>query len=341
MRRTIEENGLMAGTVQSIITGRSRERPQRPETVVLKCPYPVVHYSVTVYPLSYGRCHVIRGSIVLEVKILFPLFRVYASDNLNLEIQFMYEMEVPRKIPGLAKEEEEHWEEAVGTMANDLEGLVSMLGVDGGGCVRKALCELSAVPSISPEGLTGEMLQLFVRHLRNQDMKKVFEEEEEESAYDNVDDESGGEEDGEEKSPGEGQTEAVSEWDMYRNGNETRESGNERVESETEKPKERRKENRRNKNPKGTNKRRQGRSVDGEETEGDEEAEKRQRQRRRKWKRTKRDYTAATLHGKTHGNCRDAFPECPVSLLQLLSAGQRPSPATPAPDSSPTDPPGM
>lgn len=140
-------------------------------------------------------------------------------------------------------------------------------------------------------------------------------EDEEENAHDNgLKDESEGE-----KRPSKGQTEAVSEWDMYRDGNETHKSGNERVESEADKLKERRNENKINKSETEAiaTLSEAGRSDNGEEAEGDEGAEK--RQRRRRWKRTKRDYAAASLHGKTQGNCAEEFPLCPVSLLKLLA----------------------
>lgn len=35
--------------------------------------------------------------------------------------------------------------------------------------------------------------------------------------------------------------------------------------------------------------------------------------------RSKMDYQAASEHGRRHGDCEAAFPECPLSLLQLFN----------------------
>nr|XP_053637613.1 uncharacterized protein LOC128692485 [Cherax quadricarinatus] len=227
------------------------------------------------------------GYIELELKLLVPLMRVYASDNINLEIPFAYEMEIPEKPKGAAKEEKEesveHFEEAVGAMPTTLRvsylltsncicGQVNIveevsgidrMGVDGGGCVRKALCELAATPSLSPEGLAGEIVNLVVKHLSNQSLNLTTNEETEENLEEMKENESGSKKQ-EEKNLDE-------EFDS--------EAGRE----------------------------------NGEEAESDEK-----RKKERRWKRTKRDYASASYHGKTGGDCWEAFPECPVSLHQLM-----------------------
>ncbi|KAK8741391.1 hypothetical protein OTU49_002195, partial [Cherax quadricarinatus] len=133
----------------------------------------------------------------------------------------------------------------------------------GGGCVRKALCELAATPSLSPEGLAGEIVNLVVKHLSNQSLNLTTNEETEENLEEMKENESGSKKQ-EEKNLDE-------EFDS--------EAGRE----------------------------------NGEEAESDEK-----RKKERRWKRTKRDYASASYHGKTGGDCWEAFPECPVSLHQLM-----------------------
>nr|XP_053637612.1 uncharacterized protein LOC128692484 [Cherax quadricarinatus] len=68
-------------------------------------------------------------NIQVEVKLLFPLLNIYASDNLNIEVPFAYQMNIPVKTKTLmvGKEEEEvPLEEAIDDMTSDLEGLIAM-----------------------------------------------------------------------------------------------------------------------------------------------------------------------------------------------------------------------
>ncbi|XP_069946231.1 uncharacterized protein [Cherax quadricarinatus] len=257
-------------------------------------------------------------NIQVEVKLLFPLLNIYASDNLNIEVPFAYQMNIPVKTKTLmvGKEEEEvPLEEAIDDMTSDLEGLIAMLGVDGSGCVRKALCEVAAMPAIIPEGLTGEMLHLFLRHVFDQEQMDGTTEEDENNI---VQEDSGTKE--QDENPSEDQMKTRSKWNTTQPGDTTNKTEN-AMESEAQKLKAGTNKNKMETNEKdgekGINLARNAgkRNVKGEEADG-RSGERRERHRR--WKRMKRDYAAATQHGRTGGNCAEEFPECPVSLLRLM-----------------------
>ncbi|KAG7161218.1 uncharacterized protein LOC121875309 [Homarus americanus] len=211
------------------------------------------------------------GDIEVELKFIIPMFNVYESTNLNLELPFVFSMELPEEKNNpfiVGKKNDRRWDDTVGTMMADLETLVSMLGVDGGGCVRKALCELAAMPPITPQGLTGEMMQLLVRYMMNQVEGEV-------NAI-NLE-------------------ERVTEKERENNKKEKLEEI-----SVSEKP-------------------------NGEEEKEDSQTKKQKEKhkddeiRERKWKQSK-DYVDATIHGKKNGDCWSAYPECPLSLMHLLSS---------------------
>ncbi|KAK4312106.1 hypothetical protein Pmani_016460 [Petrolisthes manimaculis] len=114
-------------------------------------------------------------NIELELNFIFPLFNILYADNLNFEVPYLYEIEVPEVV-----DEEGNFNIgkmgslALDTMATDFEGLLKRLGVDGGGCVRRALCELATMPPLHPEGIVGEMIDIVLRHLSNSSVVDQF-----------------------------------------------------------------------------------------------------------------------------------------------------------------------
>lgn len=42
---------------------------------------------------------------------------------------------------------------------------LSRIGVDGGECLRRALCELATMPSLRLQGVVGEMIDVLLRYV--------------------------------------------------------------------------------------------------------------------------------------------------------------------------------
>lgn len=260
-------------------------------------------HNTTVTPLRRRTRSLARGNadnpvtIDLEVRYKFPLFPVYESDFIQFEVPLSRELELPQLLLlGKSKTERRIWDETVGTMLSDLEALVSMLGVDGSGCVRKALCEVAAMPSIVPEGLVGEMLQIFVKHLAQDgvgadlDTNDIMDEDGDLDAMDTADEVSKTLDEEEEHNEEETETQPP-EMERQKDGSrKDKETG----EDEADEPEEKR-----------------GKQKDSQKRKTGKERSNRRRPRKID------EYVAAGVHGKQQGDCWTAFPECPLSLLTM------------------------
>ncbi|XP_027228530.2 uncharacterized protein [Penaeus vannamei] len=95
----------------------------------------------------------------LEYRFKLPLFQVYESTAFFLEIPIDFHNE----IHGIV-DTGRSWD-LIKPLLENAEALVSLLGVDGGACLRRAVCELASAPSIRPHGFIGEVIQIFVKDL--------------------------------------------------------------------------------------------------------------------------------------------------------------------------------
>ncbi|XP_050702847.1 uncharacterized protein LOC126988562 [Eriocheir sinensis] len=247
--------------------------------------------------------------IEVEARVIVPMFQVFEGNNMNFEVPYVYEMPWPQL---LRRSGEMEWQNAVGGMLRDLEDMITMFGVDGSGCVRRALCEVATLPPLRPQGIMGEMLDIFVRGMGNStdeaEPNEIYKEEEEEEMEELYDEEEEEEEEG-----------------RITTTNTTNTHTNTRTNTQTEKDKEEEEEEL---NRKTSNRRKEG----DEEKEEEEEMMMKKRRRRRRRRspidnnsnnnnnNKKMDYMSAGTYGKLDGDCARAFPECPVSLLDSLAA---------------------
>ncbi|CAL4091634.1 unnamed protein product, partial [Meganyctiphanes norvegica] len=97
----------------------------------------------------------------LEVKFKIPLLQIYESTFINFNIPMNFNIPLFQMSHITAR----NWNDEIQPALDDLEGLVSMLGLDGRSCVLRAVCEIAETPMIRPEGIVGEMLEIFVNYL--------------------------------------------------------------------------------------------------------------------------------------------------------------------------------
>ncbi|XP_063592555.1 uncharacterized protein LOC134769745 [Penaeus indicus] len=95
----------------------------------------------------------------LEYRFKLPLFQVYESTAFFLEVPIDFHNELHGVV-----DTGRSWD-LIKPLLENAEALVSLLGVDGGACLRRAVCELASAPSIRPHGFIGEVIQIFVKDL--------------------------------------------------------------------------------------------------------------------------------------------------------------------------------
>jgi len=100
-------------------------------------------------------------SLGLEIKFKIPLFQVYESTFVNFNVPINFKVPLYEMTHISARD----WNNEMQPALDDLEGIVSMLGLDGRSCVLRAVCEISESPFMRPEGIVGEMLEVFVNYL--------------------------------------------------------------------------------------------------------------------------------------------------------------------------------
>ncbi|XP_042879267.1 uncharacterized protein LOC122257819 [Penaeus japonicus] len=122
--------------------------------------------TITLYPKG------LSGDV--EYRFNIPLVPVYNSTVLLLQIQSGFS----GRADGVV-DTGRSWDVLKPLIAN-VEAVASLLGLDGGACLRRAVCEVASAPSIRPHGFIGEVLQIFVRDLlkaeyRIKNLKKLDE----------------------------------------------------------------------------------------------------------------------------------------------------------------------
>merc|ERR1711962_186072 len=100
-------------------------------------------------------------AIDLEIKFKIPMFQVYESTFVNFNIPMNFGIPLYTTTHIAARD----WNNQIQPALDDLEGIVSMLGIDGRSCVLRAVCETAESPAMRPEGTVGAMLEVFVNYL--------------------------------------------------------------------------------------------------------------------------------------------------------------------------------
>ncbi|KAK3873224.1 hypothetical protein Pcinc_021750 [Petrolisthes cinctipes] len=99
-------------------------------------------------------------NIEVRMKYQFPLFEILDDSSLNFEVPFSLTFDLPKEVDKMNK----RWSQTLGDTTSGFEEMLDMLGLDGGGCVRRALCELSTIPPLQPDGMVGEMVDIILRY---------------------------------------------------------------------------------------------------------------------------------------------------------------------------------
>ncbi|XP_068202952.1 uncharacterized protein [Palaemon carinicauda] len=113
-------------------------------------------------------------SIDITLKTVIPLFQVYDSTFLRLEMPLSYS--IPLKFLNQKREtvKRANTESRSNQMMEDIEDFVSMLGVDGKACIKRFVCEMAASPSLNLRGFVGEVVHIIIRRISedsfNEDM---------------------------------------------------------------------------------------------------------------------------------------------------------------------------
>ncbi|CAL4065854.1 unnamed protein product [Meganyctiphanes norvegica] len=103
----------------------------------------------------------LEAAIGLEVKWLAPL--AHLPEHGEFAAGFVFENEWD--IFTMTEETGRSWKGQFSPILTNIEKMVTMMGVEGRSCVLRAICELSAKPWLQPGGLTGEMMNVFLRYL--------------------------------------------------------------------------------------------------------------------------------------------------------------------------------
>ncbi|KAK4312105.1 hypothetical protein Pmani_016459 [Petrolisthes manimaculis] len=99
-------------------------------------------------------------NIEVGMRFQFPLFKVLDDSSLNFEVPFSLTFDLPKESDKMDK----RWSQTLGDTTSGFEEMLDMVGLDGGGCVRRALCELSTIPPLQPDGMVGEMIDIILRY---------------------------------------------------------------------------------------------------------------------------------------------------------------------------------
>ncbi|XP_037791368.1 uncharacterized protein LOC119586709 [Penaeus monodon] len=94
-----------------------------------------------------------------------PLFEVIEHTFFMLELPITFDIDLVRT--GDARSRTSAGRKGgLSEALSQLEDVVALLGIDGAACVKRTLCELAAgTPMLRPQGLAGEMVQVFVDYL--------------------------------------------------------------------------------------------------------------------------------------------------------------------------------
>ncbi|XP_064085214.1 uncharacterized protein LOC135200494 [Macrobrachium nipponense] len=99
----------------------------------------------------------------ITLKTVIPIFQVHQSTFLRLELPLTYKIPLKSFSHKIESTKRASDEAASTSGIEDIEGFVSLLGVDGKACVRRCVCEMAAAPSLNLRGFVGEVVQIFVR----------------------------------------------------------------------------------------------------------------------------------------------------------------------------------
>ncbi|XP_066962800.1 uncharacterized protein [Macrobrachium rosenbergii] len=101
----------------------------------------------------------------IELKFFIPLLQVYESTFFRFEFPVTYSIPLKFIMLKLAAKGRSNEKPIYSPAMERIEELVSMLGVDGKECVKRAVCEMAAAPSPILRGFVGEVVQIVMRRI--------------------------------------------------------------------------------------------------------------------------------------------------------------------------------
>ncbi|XP_064085246.1 uncharacterized protein LOC135200530 [Macrobrachium nipponense] len=109
----------------------------------------------------------VDGDIATEIELKFfiPLLQVYESTIFRFEFPVTYSIPLKFLMQKIAAKSRSHKKPIYSPAMEHIEDLVSMLGVDGKECVKRAVCEMAAAPSPILRGFVGEVVQIVMRRI--------------------------------------------------------------------------------------------------------------------------------------------------------------------------------
>ncbi|XP_068202950.1 uncharacterized protein [Palaemon carinicauda] len=109
----------------------------------------------------------VEGDIATEIELKFfiPLLQVYESTFFRFEFPLTYSIPLRFLMQKIANNGRSQEQPILSPPLEHVEDLISMLGVDGKACVKRAVCEMAAAPSPVLRGFVGEVVQIFMRRI--------------------------------------------------------------------------------------------------------------------------------------------------------------------------------
>lgn len=302
--RSIESNVSHENSIDSIFNSTKLSRKRR-----------TLAYDTDTKTLGIDVCiendyKVIKNLPFLDLEFNFkiPVTQVFEDTFFNIEIPHNMNMDlfVLTDEPCADKQ----WKTTIEPVLSQIEELISMLGVDGRGCVMRSVCELAASPISRPEGIVGELLQVFFDYIsnmefaRSEDIEDIENNETEESEKDE-DQDSTVEKDDNQYSKDEKKKTKQSLLKKINKLENMKKSDTE-LEKESEVNQE---ESSFSEDP----------LLKSEEPLSMFDDLLQDLESQIKLKRHKRDYLAAAVRGRSNADCREHYSTCPISLFQLAS----------------------
>ncbi|CAL4075478.1 unnamed protein product, partial [Meganyctiphanes norvegica] len=241
----------------------------------------------------------------LEFNFKIPVTQVFEDTFFNIEIPHSINLDlfaVTDTPCGQAQ-----WNSRIEPVLTQVEELVSMLGVDGRGCIMRAVCELAASPITRPEGLVGELLEVFFDYITSVESAAI------EKEKDNEKDEIKKKES--EKDEVEKEVSEYSKEDKKKIKQALRKENNKlKKKNEIDLDSEEEQENNEEENT----------LIEDPLLKSEEPLSKlddllQELENQINLKRSRRDYLSAAIKGRSKTDCQEHYSTCPISLFKLAS----------------------
>jgi len=246
-----------------------------------------------------------KPKLDLEINFKIPVTQVFEDTFLNIEIPFNMAVDLfyITKEPCATKK----WKDTIEPALSQIEEIISMLGVDGKGCVMKSICELAASPISRPEGIVGELLEVFFEYISNMEFATI------EDIKDKVPKESKTDED---------QNSKVEEDDDQDSNDQKKKDKQSLLKKKNNLENKKKSDKEMEKEPKSNEE--ESSFVEDPLLNSEEPLSKlgdllQDIENQIKLERSKRDYLSAAIRGRSYADCKEYYTSCPISLFNLAS----------------------